>query len=204
MGTLERFAVKPLAVLYATREGQTRRIAERVAAVLRARDFTVDVIDVARELPTDFDPARYAGALLASPIHIGKHESAMIGFVKKWRAALESMPCTFLSVSLSQAGVEDVNATPERRARTAANVKKTIDDFLRQTRWHPTRVHPVAGALLYRQYGVALRLLMRFIAKVAGGSTDTSRDHEYTDWKAVERYAAEMAAEATNSAERRG
>jgi menaquinone-dependent protoporphyrinogen oxidase len=198
--------MKSVAVLYATREGQTRRIAERVAAVLRARDFTVDLIDVARELRPDFDPARYAGAILASPIHIGKHEPAMIRFVKQWRAALESMPCTFLSVSLSQAGVEDVNATPERRTRTAASVKRTIEDFLRHTRWRPTRVHPVAGALLYRQYGVALRLLMRFISKVAGGSTDTSRDHEYTDWQAVERYAAELAADATaaNPAERRG
>ena len=57
-------------------------------------------------------------------------------------------------------------------------------------------MHPVAGALLYRQYRPAIRLLMRIISMMAGGSTDTSRDHEYTDWKAVSRFADEIAADA--------
>jgi menaquinone-dependent protoporphyrinogen oxidase len=30
---------------------------------------------------------------------------------------------------------------------------------------------------------------MKQISKKEGGSTDTSRDHEYTDWKSVERFA---------------
>jgi menaquinone-dependent protoporphyrinogen oxidase len=36
---------------------------------------------------------------------------------------------------------------------------------------------------------------MLIISKMAGGSTDTSRDHEYTDWKALTRFADEIAAE---------
>ncbi|HET7372559.1 MAG TPA: flavodoxin domain-containing protein [Gemmatimonadaceae bacterium] len=187
--------MKRLAVLYTTREGQTRRIAERVGAVLRARGFTVDVIDIVRELPSDFDPARYAGAILASSIHIGKHEPAMLAFVKKWRTELELIPSTFLSVSLSQAGAVDAKAPPARRESAKANVEKMIAEFLQKTRWRPLHVYPVAGALLYRQYSLLLRLVMRFIAKVAGASTDTSRDHEYTDWKTVERYAEELASE---------
>jgi menaquinone-dependent protoporphyrinogen oxidase len=35
---------------------------------------------------------------------------------------------------------------------------------------------------------------MRRIAAAEGGETDTSRDYEYTDWAAVERFALEMAA----------
>jgi menaquinone-dependent protoporphyrinogen oxidase len=54
-------------------------------------------------------------------------------------------------------------------------------------------VHPVAGALLYRQYGVLVRMMMRLIAGRVGASTDTSRDHDYTDWDAVDRYADEVA-----------
>jgi menaquinone-dependent protoporphyrinogen oxidase len=34
---------------------------------------------------------------------------------------------------------------------------------------------------------------MRFIAKRAGATTDTSRDHEYTDWQALDRFADELA-----------
>lgn len=186
-------AVKTVAVLYATREGQTRRIAEHMAATLRARDFTVSVHDVAVELPRDFDLASCAGALLAASIHIGKHEKEMLTFVKRHRAELERMPCMFLSVNLSQAGVEDANATARRRERAKANVAKMIDEFLRKTGWKPDRVHPVAGALLYRQYRLPVRLMMRFIAKLVGANTDTTRDHEYTDWRALDRFAAELA-----------
>jgi menaquinone-dependent protoporphyrinogen oxidase len=36
---------------------------------------------------------------------------------------------------------------------------------------------------------------MKRIAKHAGGSTDTSRDHEYTDWVALEQFVAALAEE---------
>jgi menaquinone-dependent protoporphyrinogen oxidase len=35
---------------------------------------------------------------------------------------------------------------------------------------------------------------MKWISKREGGSTDTSRDHEYTDWVSVERFAEEFIA----------
>jgi menaquinone-dependent protoporphyrinogen IX oxidase len=34
---------------------------------------------------------------------------------------------------------------------------------------------------------------MRFISSIVGASTDTSRNHEYTDWGAVDTYAEEFA-----------
>jgi len=185
--------VKSVAILYATREGQTRRIAEHVGATLRTRGFTVDVLDVGRNVSADFDLTRYAAAIVAASVHIGKHEREMVEFVKSHRAALERVPSAFLSVSLSEAGAEDASATAERRERAAASVKTVVDGFLRQTGWSPTHVHPVAGALLYRQYGTIVRLVMRFIAKQAGATTDTSRDHEYTDWEALDRFADELA-----------
>jgi menaquinone-dependent protoporphyrinogen oxidase len=52
---------------------------------------------------------------------------------------------------------------------------------LRHERGHPAKVHPVAGALLYRQYGFLTRFVLRMISKQKGGDTDTSRDYEYTD-----------------------
>ncbi len=187
--------MKVLAVFYATREGQTRRIAEHVAAALRAREFAVEVLDVGHALPPDFDLVRYAGAVIAASVHIGKHEQEMVKFVKTHRAELERIPAAFLSVSLSEAGAEDASATAERRKRAESDVDASIEAFLRDTDWSPTHVHPVAGALLYRQYGALVRLVMRFIAKRAGATTDTSRDHEYTDWQALDRFAEELAAD---------
>jgi menaquinone-dependent protoporphyrinogen oxidase len=52
------------------------------------------------------------------------------------------------------------------------------------------------GALLYRQYGLLKRYMMKRIVrdKPGGLSTDTSRDHEYTDWDDVNRFAEDFLA----------
>jgi menaquinone-dependent protoporphyrinogen oxidase len=36
---------------------------------------------------------------------------------------------------------------------------------------------------------------MKRIAKKSGGDTDTSRDYEYTDWAALDRFLEQFAAE---------
>lgn len=37
-------------------------------------------------------------------------------------------------------------------------------------------------------------LIMKVIAKRRGGETDTSRDHEYTDWEALARFVESVLA----------
>jgi menaquinone-dependent protoporphyrinogen oxidase len=186
--------MKPILILYATREGQTRRIAEHVAAEIRTRRLVADVRDVRAESPT-LDLAPYRAAVLAASIHMGKHEDEMIAFVKSNREALERMPTAFLSVSLNETKAEDMTAPPEKRAEAHRAVQETIDRFFEQTGWRPGRVKPVAGALLYTKYNVLVRFIMKQISKRSGGSTDTSRDHEYTDWAALDRFVEEFVAE---------
>ena len=114
-------------------------------------------------------------------------------FVRENREALAHIPNAFLAVSLSAHGAVDPSADERRRARARAAVEETFARFIRETGWTPDVVHPVAGALLYRQYGFFTRTMMRFISGMVGASTDTSRDHEYTDWAAVDRCANELA-----------
>jgi menaquinone-dependent protoporphyrinogen oxidase len=121
-----------------------------------------------------------------------KHEPEMIRFVKSNRATLEGMPAVFLSVSLSEAGAENKNVTLEHRAEAAADVEKMIRDFLDETGWHPAHIRAVAGALMYSKYNFLIRFVMKRIAKKEGASTDASRDHEYTDWEALDRMIDEL------------
>jgi menaquinone-dependent protoporphyrinogen oxidase len=107
--------------------------------------------------------------------------------VKHYRKELEAMASVFLSVSLSEAGAEDNDAPPEKRAQAAADAQRMVDGFLAETKWHPSKIQAVAGALLYSKYNFLLRLVMRRIAKQAGGDTDTSRDYDYTDYAALDR-----------------
>ena len=52
-----------------------------------------------------------------------------------------------------------------------------------------------AGGLLYREYGFLKRWMMKKIAREAGKDTDTSKNHEYTDWNAVDRFVGAFVAE---------
>jgi menaquinone-dependent protoporphyrinogen oxidase len=183
--------MKPVLILYATREGQTRRIAEHLAATIRAREHQADVVDAAH-LPAGFSLEAYAAAIVAASVHQSGHEKEMTDFVKRHRAELERIPAVFLSVSLSEAGVEDPAAPPERRAQAAADVRKMIDQFLAETGWHPSKIRAAAGALSYTKYNFLIRFVMKRIAKAQGASTDTSRDHEFTDWEALDRLVDEV------------
>jgi menaquinone-dependent protoporphyrinogen oxidase len=49
------------------------------------------------------------------------------------------------------------------------------------------------GALQYSKYGPIKRRVVQAFAAVGGHDTDTSRDYDYTDWKAVDRFATAFA-----------
>jgi menaquinone-dependent protoporphyrinogen oxidase len=72
-----------------------------------------------------------------------------------------------------------------------------VDKLLAETGWRPRRIELVAGALLYTRYNFLVRFVMRQISKAEGGDTDTSRDYEYTDWAAVDRFALEFVEDIT-------
>jgi menaquinone-dependent protoporphyrinogen oxidase len=184
--------MKPILVLYATREGQTRRIAEYLAAAAQARGLYAHAAD-ASQVPDGFSLDNYSAAILSASVHRGRHEKEMLDFIKLYKTELELLPTVFLSISLSEAGAEDAAAPPERRGQAAADVQKMIDAFVAETGWHPDKIQAVAGALRYTKYNRLLRFVMKRIAARAGGSTDISRDHEYTDWAALDRVMDELA-----------
>ncbi len=183
--------MKTLLVLYATRDGHTARIGERLVAAIHAHGHAADLMDAA-DLPDRFELDLYDAALLAGSVHAGHHEKELVNFVRQHREALERMPTAFLSVSLSEAGVEDEKAAPEKRAKAAADVEEMIQSFLRETGWHPGKIQAVAGALLYTKYNLLVRLLMKRIAGASGGSTDTAHDHDYTNWALLDRLVDEL------------
>ncbi|MFI5307089.1 MAG: flavodoxin domain-containing protein [Polyangiales bacterium] len=194
-GSLAPTAVgRRVAVLYATREGHTGRIAEHVAAELRWKGLLADVRHI-EDAGTPVDFSAYDGLVLAGSVHLGKHERELVKFVERHRQELEQRPTAFLSVSMSEAGVEQLGRPEDQRAKAHADVQRMIDEFFEQTGWHPARVKPVAGAVLYTKYNALIRFVMKRISKAEGGDTDTSRDYEYTDWVALDRFVDELADE---------
>jgi menaquinone-dependent protoporphyrinogen oxidase len=160
---------------------------------MRRSDTPCVVLDAAH-LPEDFSLGDYRRVLIAASVHQHRHEAEIVSFVKRHRADLEDMDTAFLSVSLSEAGAEDADAPPEKRAQAASDAQGMIDGFLAETGWHPSKIRAVAGALLYTQYNFILRFVMKRIAASAGGDTDTSRNYDYTNWAELDRFVEEFTA----------
>ena len=136
------------------------------------------------------DLEHFGGALVCAPIHAGGYPRSLVRFAKQHRAFLERGPSAFVSVGLAIA-----SRTTDGRAETLPIVEK----FVKQTGWRPGRVELVAGALPYSKYNFLIRYIMRRIAAKEGGDVDTSRDYEYTDWNAVDRFASQFAADAVGN-----
>ncbi len=193
MPVAQKQGMQPLLILYATREGHTRNIAEHLAAAFRSHGLAVEVLPVAQDGGPQ-DLGRYAGVLIAASVHMARHEREIVSFVATHRAELARLPSAFLSVSMNQAAAEGASASAEERAKAAERVREAIELFFARTGWRPGRVKPVAGALLYRRYNFLLRFVMKRISRSEGVTTDTSRDHVFTDWGALDRFAEEFIA----------
>ncbi len=171
-------------VFYATTDGQTQRIAERIAETLRTRGFDSQTIDVAMPAAWNIDWRRVRAAFIGASLHAGKHQPSAYAFARAHAGELNACPSAFFSVSLSA-----VSKNPQER--TAA--RQLAEKFAADAQWRPRWIACVGGRLAYTRYGFFKRLVMRTVAKREGGSTDTSRDHEYTDWTAVEQLAHTIA-----------
>ena len=164
---------------YGTTEGQTARIAEYIADVIRGQGHEAQVLDLKRSKDVPLD--RTDAVVIGGSIHMGKHEDSVGDFVRKNRGALERLPSAFFSVSLAAHGDME-------------NARAYVENFEQQTGWRPTQVGYFGGALLYRQYGLLKRLMMKKIVRDKPGnlSLDTSRNHEYTEWDDVQRFAEDF------------
>jgi menaquinone-dependent protoporphyrinogen oxidase len=164
---------------YATSEGQTAKIAEYIADVVRAHGHEANAVDMKES--GDALPPGYDGVIVGASIHMGQHDKHARDYVRNNRTTLEQFPSALFSVSLAAHGHTD-------------EAEGYVEDFEKQTGWRPAHVALFGGALLYTQYGFLKRHLMKKIAGDKPGElgTDTSRDYVYTEWDGVKRFAEDF------------
>ena len=170
-------------VIYASNHGHTAKIAERIGAALERDGAAVDVRRLGHGSPAP-EPAGYDAVVVGASIHAGHYQRELLEWAERHRAALATVPSAFFSVCLTAA-----DDTDESRAAT----RGYIDDLVERTGWTPDRTTTFAGALQYREYEFMTRLLMRLLMRHMHHPTDASRDYDYTDWDAVDRWAHELA-----------
>jgi menaquinone-dependent protoporphyrinogen oxidase len=174
-------------LLYASTHGHTAKIAARIAATLEDDGATVDQHELVANEPEPA-PSDYDLVILGASIHAGHHQRALVKWAQRHHIALGLIQSAFFSVCLTAA-----DDTEESRTAT----RGYLDDFVEQTGWTPAHRATFAGAVQYREYDLATRVLMRLMMRRMHHPTDASHDYDYTDWAAVESWAHRLTATLT-------
>ncbi len=176
-------------VAYASVEGQTAKIAARIAEKVEAAGHEVILANLIE--PGFAVPGRFDGVILCGPIHIGRYPDVLVRFMKDWATALSEMPSALVTVSL---------AIKSEYADERAEAEAFPDRLVKEAGWAPSMRHHAAGALKYLEYDFFKRWIMRRISGKEGGPVDTNRDYEFTDWAALDAFTQEFLAEAAKKA----
>jgi menaquinone-dependent protoporphyrinogen oxidase len=169
-------------VIHAGKHGHTAKIAARIAAAMGERAVVVTERKVSEA--GDLSPSDYDAVVVGGSIHAGHHDADLVEWARRHATTLTQLPSAFFSVCLAAA-----DDTEESREAT----RRYLEEFEEQTGWTPRKRTTFAGALQYLEYDFVTRLLMRVLMHRGHHPTDTSRDFDYTDWEAVDRFAAECA-----------
>ncbi|MGD9750931.1 MAG: flavodoxin domain-containing protein [Acidimicrobiia bacterium] len=163
-------------IVYHSEEGQTAKIADRIATVL-----TEGGADVQRAIADDApSPDGFNGVIVGDSIHLGRHSRSLRRWLTRHADTLDSLPIALFQVSLTSAH-DDLEHAHEAH--------QLLQRLLDGTGLDPDIVGLFAGALAYTRYGWLKRRMMTRIAADQGDPTDTTTDHEFTDWQAVEDFA---------------
>jgi menaquinone-dependent protoporphyrinogen oxidase len=173
-----------LLLAYSTVDGHTRTICERIRQSLERAGHAATLLEIVE--PARVDAGACDGIVIGASIRYGKHRPALYGFIEANRETLDAKPCAFFSV----------NVVARKRGKDTAETNPYLRAFRRKTTWRPAEIAVFAGRLDYPSYGFWDRQIIRFIMWLTDGPTDPGTRVEFTDWRAVEAFAARVASRA--------
>jgi menaquinone-dependent protoporphyrinogen oxidase len=175
---------RQLAVLYyATRDGQSRRIAEHIFRHLPDNQMFAPPRDVAAAPATPADLAAASVVVLVAAVRYGRHLPEADRFLATYRSLKLQPPLALASVNL----------TARKPAKTTAKSNPYLRKVIARHRLTPAVAVAFAGRLDYRRYGWLDRQIIRFIMLLTRGPTHPDTCVEYTSWRAVDEFAAKVA-----------
>jgi menaquinone-dependent protoporphyrinogen oxidase len=168
---------------YATRDGQSRRIAERIAGRLAERGIRASPQDLALASPVPQKLAEARLATVVAAVRYGRHLPEAEQFLAVYQTLRAPPPLVFLSVNL----------TARKPGKDTAEGNVYLRRSIARRRLAPALALAIAGRLDYARYGWLDRQLIRFIMMLTGGPTDFKTSIEYTTWNVVDGVALRIA-----------
>lgn len=163
-------------ILYFTTDGQTKKIAERLA-----ENITHDVELISLKSQAVNFSEKIANAdqvVIGASIRYGHFNPLVYQFIERHYVALNQKKTAFYGVNL----------TARKENRKTPETNTYVRKFLKKIKWKPTHVEVIAGALFYPRYSFFDRVMIQFIMKITKGETDASKEYEYTDWGQVDNF----------------
>jgi len=161
--------------------GHTQRISEYLQDSLRKQGHEAIVLALVEAAP---DLERFDAIVIGASIRHGKHNPAVLAFIRRHLKYLQVIPSAFFSVSL----------VARKPTRNTAQTNPYVRAFLANSPWTPRLVGVFGGELDYQRYGAFDRNVIRFIMRLTGGPTEPDTKVVFTDWQAVETFADRVAA----------
>lgn len=171
--------MKPVAILYSTVDGQTKKISEYLADHLKKKNLKIHLhsLDNFDQKISDFDTI-----VIGASIRYGKHKELVGKFINENQKDLEQINGVFFSVNL----------VARKADKNQPSTNPYLIKFMDSTSWKPDLTGVFAGCLDYKKYGFFDRLMIKAIMKFTHGPTKTKDPIEYTDWQRVKAFADEI------------
>jgi menaquinone-dependent protoporphyrinogen oxidase len=168
---------------FATTEGQTHKIAERIALHVRERGHEANVYDTA-SLISDPGIDLFDAVIVAASVHEEHHQESAIDFATAHRDQLARRSSAFVSVSLSAA-----------TACGRVEAQQYVDRFIAATGWAPTKTLLLGGALRWSECDYFQRQVLKHVLLKGAITPDENVNYEFTDWTALESFIDDFLAD---------
>lgn len=165
-------------LVYSSVNGQTYKIAQFIQQQLKEHQIKLCALDDAFTL----DIAEFDRVLIGASVRYGNYRKDVFSFIDKHHDFLVATDSGFFSVNL----------TARKPEKKKPEHNRYMTKFFQNTPWRPKHLGVFAGALKYSQYKWWQTLLIQMIMKMTGGTTDSSRDYEFTDWKDVSAFSRQF------------
>ncbi len=164
-------------IVYASRDGHTRKICQRMEERLTDSGIQVQLADIGEVQalnPSGFDAVAVGGSVV-----YGKHDPRLSQFIEAHAEHFAKTPLAFFSVNLI------ARKAAKQTIEGNVYVRKLLDAL----KVEPDHVEIIAGNLDYPSYGFFDRIMIQLTMKFTDGPTDRNTVIDYTDYAQVDRFA---------------
>lgn len=162
-------------VLYSSRFGHSRKVAEKLAENLQSLGRLCECHNLEENTQFSAPVSEYAASVVVASVRYGFFHKAVHRFVSDNLAHLNQSISVFMPICL-------IARKPEKRqVETNVYARK----FLEKTHWKPAITSITAGELRYPMYNLFDRMMIQLIMKMSKGETNPKAEIDFTDWEAL-------------------